>query len=85
MKEEKGGGVGEGKRVEERDSGVAEKRWVRRSKTAIWWMREWMWGTSEGIARRMRMKSGAGGWVGVTVGVGVGSGGGAAAAAISDR
>lgn len=29
---------GELKRVAERDASVAEKRWVRRSKTAIWWM-----------------------------------------------
>lgn len=30
--------LGSSKRVAEREASVAEKRWVRRSKTAIWWM-----------------------------------------------
>lgn len=46
------------KMVEEREDSVAEKRWVRRSKTAIWWMSLWMWGTSDLAARRILTKSG---------------------------
>jgi len=56
VKDWKGWTVGE-KRVADREDSVAEKRWVRRSKTAIWWMSLWMWGISEGVARRMRVKS----------------------------
>jgi len=55
VKEWKGWAVEE-KRVADRENSVAEKRWVRRSKTAIWWMSLWMWGMSEGAARRMRVK-----------------------------
>ncbi len=49
---------GEVKRVEEREASVAEKMSVRRSKMAIWWMSLWMCGTSDGVARRTRTKSG---------------------------
>lgn len=75
----------EGKRVVEREDSVAEKRWVRRSKTAIWWISLWMWGTSDGVARRMRVKTGwpsgvDSGSVVSGSGAGVGGGGGAAAA-----
>lgn len=78
VKDWKGGEV---KRVEEREDSVAEKRWVRRSKTAIWWMSLWMWGTSEGVARRMRVKRGVVSGRDVAgSGAGVGAGGGAAAA-----
>lgn len=86
MKDLKGGEV---KRVEERFDSVAEKRWVRRSKTAIWWMSLWMKGTSRGVARRMREKIGwpMGEVCGTMFGSGaaVGGGGGAAAAAIFVR
>lgn len=79
MKDWKGGEV---KRVEERDASVAAKRSVRRSKTAIWWMSLWMWGTSDGVARRTRAKMGwpVGVGSGSTVAAGAGGGGGAAAA-----
>lgn len=73
VKEWKGGGAVEGKRVVAREASVVEKRWVRRSKTAIWWISLWMKGTSVMVARRMRAKSG---WVegrGM-IGVGVGDG-----------
>lgn len=53
-----GGGLVEGKRVEEREASVAEHWSERRSYTAIWWMSLWIWGTSELVARRMREKSG---------------------------
>ena len=84
VNEWKGFAVGE-KRVEESEDSVAEKRWVRRSKTAIWWISLWMWGTSEGVARRMRVKIGwpTGAVSGRPVagsGAGAGGGGGAAAA-----
>lgn len=74
VKEWKGWTVGE-KRVADREDSVAEKRWVRRSKTAIWWMSLWMWGISEGVARRIRVKS----WWpdGVVSGVGLGGAAGA--------
>ncbi len=50
---------------------MAEKRWVRRSKMAIWWM-------SNRVARRTRAKSGwpVGVGSGSVVAVGVGSSGG---------
>lgn len=89
MKEEKGVGGGEGKRVVAREVSVAEKRWVRRSKTAIWWMSLWMKGTSKIVARRMREKIGLpevvsssslSGWRILEVGGSDGGGGGAAAA-----
>lgn len=38
VKEVNGGGAFGGKRVAESAAGVASKRWVRRSNTAIWWM-----------------------------------------------
>ena len=81
VKDWKGGEV---KSEEEREASVAEKRWVRRSKTAIWWMSLWMWGMSDGVARRTREKSGwpVGVGFGSAVAAGVGAGGGAAAAAI---
>lgn len=54
-----GGFVAElGKSVAEREDSVVAKRWVRRSKTAIWWMSLWMYGTSVTVARRIREKSG---------------------------
>lgn len=82
MKEVKGGEL---KRVAAREDSVAEKRWVSFSKTAIWWISLCMWGTSAGVARRMREKSG---WLRESVsssvidgsGTGAGGGGGAAAA-----
>lgn len=46
------------KRVEEREASVAEQRWARRSKTARRWMSLWIWGTSAGVARRIREKTG---------------------------
>lgn len=84
VKEWKGG---EMNKVEEREASVAEKRCVRRSKTAIWWMSLWRWGTSEGVARRIRenrgwptgVESESGRPVGGD-GAGAGGGGGAAAA-----
>jgi len=80
VKERKGWAAGE-KRVAAREDSVAEKRWVRRSKTAIWWISLWMWGTSEGVARRMRVKRGVVSGNDVAgSGAGVGAGGGAAAA-----
>lgn len=42
MKEVNGGGEFSGKRVEESEDSVAEKRWVSLSKTAIWWMSLWI-------------------------------------------
>ncbi|KAJ0493191.1 hypothetical protein HanIR_Chr12g0583361 [Helianthus annuus] len=45
-------------KVAERLASVAEHSWVRRSKTAIWWIILWMTGTSGLVARRMRVKSG---------------------------
>ncbi|PPD97319.1 hypothetical protein GOBAR_DD05664 [Gossypium barbadense] len=68
-----------------REDSVAEQRWDSRSKTAIWWISLWMKGTSEGVARRILVKTG---WpIGVVSGAAMegsgaadGGGGGAAAA-----
>lgn len=50
-----GGGLGfGGKRVEEREDSVVEKRWVSCSKTAIWWIRRRRLGTSPASPSRMR-------------------------------
>lgn len=76
---------GERKRLEDREDSVAEQRWDSRSKTAIWWISLWMKGTSEGVARRILVKTG---WpIGVVSGAAMegsgaadGGGGGAAAA-----
>lgn len=85
VKDWKGGEV---KRVEEREASVAMHWSERRSKTAIWWMSLWMWGTSVGWAKRILAKSG---WpLGVepwgtslgASGAGLGGGGGAAAAIV---
>lgn len=85
VKEWKGGGAVEGKRVSEREDSVVEKRWVRCSNTAIWWMSLWMCGTSDLVASRIRANIGcpigpSSGSVVLGTGAGDGGGGGAAAA-----
>jgi hypothetical protein len=37
----KGGEMKRVERMEEREASLVEKRWVRRSETAIWWISLW--------------------------------------------
>lgn len=57
MDEWKGWTLGE-KSAEESEDSVPTKRWVKCSKTANWYVILRMWGTSEGVARRMRVNIG---------------------------